>query len=293
MTSPMVVLAIGSLCAGGFLILDNRLVNFLGPGGRLRRRSATGCSRRSASRRWRWSWSGQAIAWAMYGRRPVPAVAPAGPVPGRRGAQGPVRGRVQRVGADAAGPVADQAVGVLRQPGRGRPGEYPRRHGGRHVGAAPPGADRVRPFLCPVHVRRRGAARRARCCWCGSKAADPMSTFPWLTVTGAIPLVGALVISVTPGASAPGAEADRRARQLLVKRLALVFSLVTLALTIAMMIRFSPGGPDFQFTQTDQWIPAVRRALRGRRGRHRAGADRPDRRADAGGHPRLLERRRC
>jgi NADH-quinone oxidoreductase subunit M len=82
-----------------------------------------------------------------------------------------------------------------------------------------------------------------------------MSTFPWLTVTGAIPLVGALVISITPGASAPGAEADRQARQLLVKRLALAFSLVTLAVTIAMMVRFSPGGADFQFTQTYQWIP--------------------------------------
>ena len=31
MTSPMVVLAIGSLGAGGFLIIDNRLVNFLAP----------------------------------------------------------------------------------------------------------------------------------------------------------------------------------------------------------------------------------------------------------------------
>jgi NADH-quinone oxidoreductase subunit M len=82
-----------------------------------------------------------------------------------------------------------------------------------------------------------------------------MSTFPWLTVIGAVPLVGALVISVTPGASAPGGEADRQARQLLVKRLALVFSLITLVLTIVMMVRFKPGGPDFQFTQTYQWIP--------------------------------------
>ena len=82
-----------------------------------------------------------------------------------------------------------------------------------------------------------------------------MSTFPWLTVTGAIPLVGALVISVTPGASAPGAEADRQARQLLVKRLALAFSLITLALTIAMMVSFKTNGPDFQFNQTYQWIP--------------------------------------
>ena len=82
-----------------------------------------------------------------------------------------------------------------------------------------------------------------------------MSSFPWLTVIGAIPLAGALVISVTPGSSAPGAEADRQARGLLVKRLALVFSVVTLAMTIAMMVAFKTGGPDFQFTQTYQWIP--------------------------------------
>ncbi len=82
-----------------------------------------------------------------------------------------------------------------------------------------------------------------------------MSTFPWLTVIGAVPLVGALVIAVTPGLSAPGSDADRAARYLLVKRLALVFSVITLALTIAMMAAFKTGGPEFQFTQTYQWIP--------------------------------------
>jgi len=77
MTSPMVVLAIGSLCAGGFLIIDNRLVNFLAPvvgspptshgfvdpvsGGALALVIV-----------------GAAIAWAMYGRREVPVTAPHG-----------------------------------------------------------------------------------------------------------------------------------------------------------------------------------------------------------------------
>jgi NADH-quinone oxidoreductase subunit L len=77
MTSPMVVLAIGSLCAGGFLIIDNRLVNFLAPvvgspptshgfinpvsGGALALVIV-----------------GAAIAWAMYGRREVPVTAPSG-----------------------------------------------------------------------------------------------------------------------------------------------------------------------------------------------------------------------
>jgi NADH-quinone oxidoreductase subunit M len=84
-----------------------------------------------------------------------------------------------------------------------------------------------------------------------------MSTFPWLTVAGAIPLVGAVVVSLTPGQSAPGADADRRARARLVKQLTLGFTLVTLAVTIAMALQFKtgPGAPDFQFTQVYQWIP--------------------------------------
>ena len=82
-----------------------------------------------------------------------------------------------------------------------------------------------------------------------------MSTFPWLTVIGAVPLAGALAIAVTPGVTAPGSEADRASRRLLVKRLALVFSVITLGLTIAMMVAFSPHGSEFQFTQTYQWIP--------------------------------------
>jgi NADH-quinone oxidoreductase subunit M len=83
-----------------------------------------------------------------------------------------------------------------------------------------------------------------------------MSTFPWLTVTGAIPLAGAVVISLIPGQSAPGAQADRRARDSLAKWLALGFSLATLVITIVMAVRFNPSGPDFQFTQTYSWIPA-------------------------------------
>ncbi|HYK26995.1 MAG TPA: NADH-quinone oxidoreductase subunit M [Streptosporangiaceae bacterium] len=82
-----------------------------------------------------------------------------------------------------------------------------------------------------------------------------MSTFPWLTVAGAIPLVGALAIALTPGRSAPGSPADQRARDLLVKRVALGFSLLTLAVTVAMAVAFKPGGARFQFQQVYQWIP--------------------------------------
>jgi NADH-quinone oxidoreductase subunit M len=82
-----------------------------------------------------------------------------------------------------------------------------------------------------------------------------MNSFPWLTVTGAVPLAGALVIALTPGASAPGGTADRRARDRLVKLIALIFSLATLAVTVVIAFRFVPGGSRFQFTQTYQWIP--------------------------------------
>src|SRR5438477_4290886 len=119
-----------------------------------------------------------------------------------------------------------------------------------------------------------------------------MSGFPWLTVTGAIPLAGAVVISLVPrslprgsaaygpgagaygpgdGAAAPApagepgpllaaqAEPESQApdpRDRLVKWLALGFSLATLVITIVMAAHFDTSGPDFQFTQTYSWIPA-------------------------------------
>jgi NADH-quinone oxidoreductase subunit L len=77
MTSPMIVLAIGSVAAGGFLILGNRLLNFLGP--------VTGVP---PVLHGIWTRAGVAalvlvvigvgIAWLMYGRREVPVTAPAG-----------------------------------------------------------------------------------------------------------------------------------------------------------------------------------------------------------------------
>jgi NADH-quinone oxidoreductase subunit L len=77
MTSPMIVLAVGSIAAGGFLILGNRLLNFLGP--------VTGVP---PALHGIWTRAGVAtlvlvvigagIAWALYGRREVPVTAPAG-----------------------------------------------------------------------------------------------------------------------------------------------------------------------------------------------------------------------
>jgi NADH-quinone oxidoreductase subunit M len=82
-----------------------------------------------------------------------------------------------------------------------------------------------------------------------------MSGFPWLTILGAIPLPGAVVIAAIPGIPAGGAEADRKARDLLSKRLALGFSVITLAWFIAMVTQYKVGGPDYQFNQVVSWIP--------------------------------------
>jgi NADH-quinone oxidoreductase subunit L len=77
MTSPMIILAIGSVCAGGFLILGNRLLNFLGP--------VTGVPPTSHG-----IWTkagggalilvvlGAMLAFALYALREVPVAAPAG-----------------------------------------------------------------------------------------------------------------------------------------------------------------------------------------------------------------------
>jgi NADH-quinone oxidoreductase subunit L len=77
MTAPMIVLAIGSAAGGGFLILGNRLLDFLGP--------VTGVP---PTLHGIWTTSGVAtlvlvvlgigLGWAMYGRREIPVVAPAG-----------------------------------------------------------------------------------------------------------------------------------------------------------------------------------------------------------------------
>jgi NADH-quinone oxidoreductase subunit L len=77
MTSPMVVLAVGSLCAGGFLMISNRLIGFLAPvvgtpplsHGFFAPLSDVALALVVA---------GAAIAWAMYGRREVPVTAPRG-----------------------------------------------------------------------------------------------------------------------------------------------------------------------------------------------------------------------
>jgi NADH-quinone oxidoreductase subunit L len=77
MTVPMILLAVGSVCAGGFLILNSRLLEFLKP--------VTGAPSASHGVFTVAGWTtlvlvvaGFALAWLIYGRREVPVTAPAG-----------------------------------------------------------------------------------------------------------------------------------------------------------------------------------------------------------------------
>jgi NADH-quinone oxidoreductase subunit M len=70
---------------------------------------------------------------------------------------------------------------------------------------------------------------------------------PWLTILGAVPLAGALVVSVLP-----------KGRDLLVKQVSLATSLLVLVLTVLMCADYSTasGAPRFQFVQSHDWIKA-------------------------------------
>ncbi|MDP1877664.1 MAG: NADH-quinone oxidoreductase subunit M [Actinomycetota bacterium] len=73
-----------------------------------------------------------------------------------------------------------------------------------------------------------------------------MTSFPWLTTLMAVPLVGSVLIVLLP-----------KGRAVLAKQVALLFSIVTLGLTIAMALQFQADSTEpFQFVESQPWIPA-------------------------------------
>ncbi|MHB1067249.1 MAG: NADH-quinone oxidoreductase subunit M [Candidatus Nanopelagicales bacterium] len=73
-----------------------------------------------------------------------------------------------------------------------------------------------------------------------------MTSFPWLTTLMAVPLAGSVLIVLLP-----------KGRALLAKQVAMLFSAVTLGLTIAMALQFQADSPaPFQFVESQPWIPA-------------------------------------
>ncbi|WUH91561.1 NADH-quinone oxidoreductase subunit M [Streptomyces sp. NBC_00433] len=70
-----------------------------------------------------------------------------------------------------------------------------------------------------------------------------MSSFPLLTVTAAVPAVGAVVTAAVPAA-----------RRTAAKYTALLFSLATLVLAAVTLVRFDPDGDRYQLTESHAWI---------------------------------------
>src|SRR5512144_1036834 len=70
-------------------------------------------------------------------------------------------------------------------------------------------------------------------------------SLPWLSTIGLLPLLGAVVVWLLP-------KSDVRT----VRFVALGTSLVTLAVTVVMALKFDVSrGGDFQFAETKAWIP--------------------------------------
>jgi NADH-quinone oxidoreductase subunit M len=68
-------------------------------------------------------------------------------------------------------------------------------------------------------------------------------SFPLLTVTAAVPAVGAVVTAAVPAAQRTTA-----------KYTALLFSLATLVFAAVALVRFDPGGDRYQLTESHAWI---------------------------------------
>ncbi|WP_030904044.1 NADH-quinone oxidoreductase subunit M [Streptomyces sp. NRRL F-5126] len=68
-------------------------------------------------------------------------------------------------------------------------------------------------------------------------------SFPYLTVTFALPAAGAIVTAAVPAA-----------RRTAAKWTALLFSLATLVMVAIVVVRFDPGGGQFQLAESHAWI---------------------------------------
>ncbi|WP_431970125.1 NADH-quinone oxidoreductase subunit M [Nocardia sp. bgisy134] len=72
-----------------------------------------------------------------------------------------------------------------------------------------------------------------------------MTTYPWLTTLWLLPVVGAVVVLALPAT-----------RRVLARSVALTFSVAVLVLAVVLATRFDPGGEQYQFVESHEWIPA-------------------------------------
>ena len=279
MTIPMIVLAFGSVFAGGFFSIGDRFLHWLepvtghahgdspvsAPHGHPRHHGGPG---RSAS----------AIAYAQYGRRPVPVVAPRGSLLTRaarrdllqddfnhvvlvRGGEHLTRSLVYVDHTLVDGVVNGTAASVGGLSGRLRKLQN--------------GYARV---VRGLDVRRCGGPRRRDPADEGGLI--PMS-FPLLTATAALPAIGAIATAAVPAARAHRRQVAGAAR---------------LARHAGPRGRrpgpLRPGRRPLPAHRIARLDRGLRGPLRAGRGRHRGGADRADRAADPVRHPGGLARRR-
>ncbi|WP_067849067.1 NADH-quinone oxidoreductase subunit M [Nocardia lijiangensis] len=72
-----------------------------------------------------------------------------------------------------------------------------------------------------------------------------MNNYPWLTTLWLLPVVGAVVVLALPAA-----------RRVLARGVALTFSVAVLVVAVVLATRFDPGGEQYQFVESHEWIPA-------------------------------------
>ena len=249
MTVPMILLAIGSVGAGAYLVLGERLAHFLEPsiGATVEpTRGARGDPGRAGPdpHRGAHARGGRPrLRPRRTSRRAGRAPAAGEPARARRPGR-PLRQHDQRERHRPAGHLALPRAGLRRQPRRRRRRQRHRRPAGRHVRPAAAQSDRLRPHLRPDHP---GRLRRARRGPAHRRRVPRMSAV--LLVLLLLPLVGAAVV----GAMARREDLDRAA-----KILGLALSVVSLVLVIVLWAGFrtGPGTPRFQAELSAEWIPA-------------------------------------
>jgi NADH-quinone oxidoreductase subunit M len=72
-----------------------------------------------------------------------------------------------------------------------------------------------------------------------------VTSIPWLTILWVVPTLGAAVVILLPASLRAAA-----------KWLALVVSIVVLAITVLLAVNFKPGGEQYQFVESHKWIPS-------------------------------------
>ncbi len=72
-----------------------------------------------------------------------------------------------------------------------------------------------------------------------------MNDIPWLSVLWLLPVAGTVVIMLLPPA-----------QRALAKWVGLIVSVAVMAVAVALAISFDTGGPQYQFRESHQWIPA-------------------------------------